>query len=135
MRAIQKGEVTMMVIADYSKVFDTVKFKATLTKMHKMGFSSKFLLWILNYLSDCYQFVQVDDRSPELACVQFGVPQGSILDPVIFNLYVTDLHNHLQCPCYQYADDTTFFLHTKQLKLVAVISLNLEVTWMILTLH
>ena len=91
MRAIEKGEVTMMVIADYSKVFDTVKFKAILTKMHKMGFSSKFLLWILNYLSDCYQFVQVDDRSPELACVQFGVPQRSILDPVIFNLYVTDL--------------------------------------------
>ena len=68
---------------------------------------------MLNYLSERYQFVQMDDRSSELAHVQFGVPQGSILGPVIVNLFVADLQNHLQCSCYQYVDNTTFFLHTK----------------------
>ena len=111
--AMQKGEVTMMVLADYSKAFDTVKFKAILTKVNKMGFSSKFLIWMPNYLSDRYCFVQIDDRSSKLARVQFGVPQGSILGLVIFNLYLADLQNHLQCPCYQYTDNTTLFLHIK----------------------
>ena len=41
------------------------------------------------------------------------MPQESILGPVLFNLYAADLQKKLDCPCYQYADDTTFFLHTK----------------------
>ena len=71
-----------------------------------MGFSSKFLFRKLNNLFERYQFVQIDDRSSELARVQFGVPQGSVLGPVILNFYVADLQNQLQKPCYQFADDT-----------------------------
>ena len=41
------------------------------------------------------------------------MPQRSILAPVVFNLYLADLQRKLDCPCYQYAGDTTFFLHTK----------------------
>ena len=111
--AMNRGEVTMMVCADYSKAFDTVQFKALLRKMHCMGFSKTFLLWVHNYLTQRRQFVQIDDRSSEMAPVHFGVPQGSILGPVLFNLYVADLQGMLDCPCYQYADDTTFYLHSK----------------------
>ena len=103
----------MMVCADYSKAFDTVQFKAVLTKMHGMGFSHTFLQWMVNYLTDRKQFVQIDDKSSEAAIVKFGVPQGWILDPVIFNLYVADLQDILNCPCYQYADETTFYCHSK----------------------
>jgi len=110
---MNRGEVTMMVCADYSKAFDTVQFKALLRKMHCMGFSKTFLLWVHNYLTQRRQFVQVDDRSPEMAPVHFGVPQGSILGLALFNLYVADLQGMLDCPCYQYADDTTFYLHSK----------------------
>ena len=112
-QAMKRGEVRMMVMADYSKAFDTVEFKRIIMKMADMGFSKNFILWIFNYLSDRWQFVQIDDKTSEQALVQFGVPQGSILGPVLFNLYVTDLHESLQCPCYQYADDTTFYQHTK----------------------
>ena len=63
--------------------------------------------------SERCQLIQIDNKLSELAYVEFGVPQGSILGPVLFNLYVADLQKELDCPCYQYADDTTFFLHTK----------------------
>ena len=48
-----------------------------------------------------------------MATVEFGVPEGSILGPVIFNLYVADLKSELHCDCRQYADDTTFYIHSK----------------------
>ena len=57
--------------------------------------------------------MQIDDRRSDMATVEFGVPQGSILGPVIFNLYVTDLQSELQCDCYQYADDTMLYIHSK----------------------
>ena len=107
-RASSRGEVTLMVCADYSKAFDTVQFKSVLTKMHNLGFSKEFLLWMVDYLTDRRQLVQIDDRKSDMATVEFGVPQGSILGPVIFNLYVADLQKELQCDCYQYADHTTF---------------------------
>ena len=75
-----------------------------------MGFSKSFLLLVLSYLIERRQLFQIDDN---LSYVEFGVPQGSILGPVLFNSYVADLQKKLDCPCYQYADDTTFFLHTK----------------------
>jgi len=56
--------------------------------------------------------VQIDDRKSDMATVEFGVAQGSILGPVIFNLYVANFQSELQCDCYQYADDT-FYVHSK----------------------
>lgn len=68
---------------------------------------------MVDYLTDRRQMVQIDDRKSDLATVEFGVSQGSILGPVIFNLYVAELQKELQCDCYQYADDTTFYVHSK----------------------
>lgn len=78
--------------------------------MHSLRFSKQFLTWMIQYLSDRRQFVQIDDKTSSIETVQFGVSQGSIFGPFIFNLYVSDLQ---KCPCYQYADDTTFFVHSK----------------------
>ena len=97
--------------AHYSKASDTVQFKSVLTKMHNLGFPKEFLLWMVDYITDRRQIVQIDDRKSDMATAEFSVPQGSILGPVIFNLYVADLQKELQCDCYQYADDTTFYVH------------------------
>ena len=112
-RALKKGEVILMVCADYSKAFDKVQFKAVLARLHEMGFSKSFLLLVLSYPSERRQLVQIDDNLSELAYVEFGVPQGSILGPGLFNLYVADLQKKHDYPCYQYAGDTTLFLNIK----------------------
>ena len=80
-----------MVIADYSKAFDTVRFKPVLTKMHVMGFTKSLLKWMLNYLCERRQFVQSDARRSDQEGVDFAVPQGIVLGPLIFNLYVADV--------------------------------------------
>ena len=102
-----------MVCAEYSKAFDTVQFMSAVSKMHSLGFSKYFLLLMIDYRAQRRQLVQIDGRRSDMATVEFGVPQGSILGPVIFNLYVADLQSELQCDCYQYADDTTFYIHSK----------------------
>ena len=82
---IRKGEVSLLVFADYSKVFDTVRFKTIINKMSKMGFSRGFQSWLINYLSNRSQFVQIDEKASSMENVAFGVPQVSILGPIIFN--------------------------------------------------
>ena len=66
-RASKKGEVTLMVYADYSKAFDTVQFRTVLTKMYGLGFSKSFLHWVINYLTNRQQLVQVNDEKSSLS--------------------------------------------------------------------
>ena len=108
-RAMKKREISLMVLADYSKAFDTVGFQSIITKLHKLNFSKSFLMWVLNYMSNREQFVQTDDRTSSMT-VDFGIPQGSILGPLFYNLYVADLQENIdkQVTCFQYANDSTF---------------------------
>jgi hypothetical protein len=110
LRGMKKGEVTMAVLPDFSKSFDTVDYGVLLNKLHRLGFSKSFLLWLSNYLTrGRKRFVQINARSSQKVDVSFGVPQGSILGPVLFNLCVNDLSDGLiEVTSYQYADDKSY---------------------------
>lgn len=60
LRAMKKGEVTLMVMADFSRAFDTTDFKTILRKLHALNFSKDYLTWMTNYLTDRHQFVQIN---------------------------------------------------------------------------
>ena len=108
---MKKGEVTIMVLADFSKAFDMGCFKTTIAKFYKMGFSKLFLKSLLDYMSNRSQFVWIDDEVLSLANTQFGIPQGSILGPMIFNFCITDLHKIVppSTNFSPYADDTSLY--------------------------
>ena len=120
--AMNKGEVTLAAFLDYSKAFDTVDYKILLTKLRRIGFSNKAAMLMLSYLSDRRQFVEIDDKKSDFGTVLFGVPQGSILGPVLFNLYTVDLQDNVDGGnTNQYADDTTNYEHCKPVNIPATI--------------
>ena len=110
---MKKGELTLTAFADFSKAFDTVDYSIVIRKLHAIGLSKTALLWILSYLSNRQQFVQVNEKQSRLKDVLFGVPQGSVLGPVIFTLYAYDMQDCLKegSTCFQYTDYTTVLLH------------------------
>ena len=126
-KAMKKGEITLAVFADFSKAFNTVDPEVLINKLSKMNFSKSFLHWLISYLSDREQFVQINDKISSKAIIRFGVPQGSLLGPVLFNLYVADMHQnvHPKEECLQYADDSTLYHHCRIDKLETA-KLNLE---------
>ena len=68
---------------------------------------------IHSYISERKQFVKVDDKILSVKRNNFGVTQGNILGPVLFNLYIIDLAVHVTCDSFQYADDSTLHKYSK----------------------
>ena len=92
-RSTRKEEVTLVILAHFSKAFDTVQYELLITKPHLIGLSKSFLSWLTIYLLDRSQFVQTDDRASILISVQFSVPQGSILGSMLFIFHFSDLQD------------------------------------------
>ena len=105
---MDKDEVTGLVFVDFRKAFDTIDHKLLLRKLSIYGDSVSAVSWIKSYLSNRKQFVKLGNQSSELLPIKQGVPQGSILGPVLFLLFVNDMPlNIFKSTMDIYADDTT----------------------------
>ena len=107
------SEVTLGILIDFSKVFETIDHLTLLQKLYKMNFSIEALKLIQSYISGRGPYVEIDDKTSSTQLNNFGVPQGSILCPVFFNLYIVDIIDNINCNSLQYADDTTLHRHCK----------------------
>ena len=107
----------LITFINYSKAFDTVNHQTLINKLVSLKFGNNFINLIIDYLSDRRQFVLIDDKKSKNTNVKFGVPQGSILGPILFNIYVHDLSDKITSSSIQFADDTTIYTSCKPRKL------------------
>ena len=102
---VDTGEVVDVVYLDLSKAFDVVHHELMIEKLMSLGFSPKVLKWIEAFLTGRRMFVSVGSGDSSLKIVKSGVPQGSVLGPLLFLIYVNTLAEGLGCKWYAYADD------------------------------
>ena len=102
------GLVSAVALIDLSKAFDKVRHKEMIAALQKIGINGCALEWFVNYLSDRKQQVVIGQNKSEPFLVSCGVPQGSVLGPTLFSIYVRELPTVVTSPSIQvlqYADD------------------------------
>jgi hypothetical protein len=95
---------------DFMKAFDKVPHTRLLVKMKAYGLSEKICIWVQYFLSDRKQCVQVNGMKSQWHKVTSGIPQASVLGPVLFVIYNNDLPECVKSDVFLFADDTNFFL-------------------------
>ncbi len=123
--AMDNRKITLLSLCDLSKAFNSVKHSFLLAKCLRLKIDS---FWFSSYLMDRTQSVKTNNTISGIHKVDYRVPQGSILGPILFNAFVNDLAEHTKnCLLVQYADDTQV-LHTSTISELATLIKNTEDT-------
>uniref|UniRef100_UPI003AF4B0DC RNA-directed DNA polymerase n=1 Tax=Thiolapillus sp. TaxID=2017437 RepID=UPI003AF4B0DC len=108
--ALDSGNVSLLTLLDLSAAFDTIDHCILLDRLqHMYGISGTALSWFSSYLTNRTQSVIVNDHISQVSSLSYGVPQGSVLGPILFILYTKPLSDLIQCHSIEsqsFADDT-----------------------------
>ena len=117
--AIDNGKEVRAVFCDITKAFDRVWHKGLLHKLRCLGVSDQVLKWFTSYLSGRRQRVVINGKCSDWASVEAGVPQGSILGPLLFLVYINDIVKNIGCSIRLFADDTSLYIIVERPDLAA----------------
>ena len=114
LEAFDDSELVLLVLLDFSKAFDTVNHVLLLEKLKILGFQEDALKWVNSYLSNRKQKVKTDQEQSDWIDIINGVPQGSILGPLLFTILVSDIRRYIYNGSYHaYADDLQLYYPMK----------------------
>ena len=114
----EEGLLTGMVLIDLQKAFDTIDHSILLEKMSCLGFAGKTIAWYTSYLTNRSFIVNVGKESSSPGKLSCGAPQGSILGPLLFLLYVNDMPQTVNSELLLYADDTCLIYMGKNIQII-----------------
>ena len=109
-RSASKGKQTDLILLDFSKAFDKVNHSKLIWKLHQYGIRSNVLRWVQAFLGNRSQSVVVEGEESDSVPVCSGVPQGSVLGPILFLIYINDLPDTITSKVRLFADDTALYL-------------------------
>ena len=112
---MQVPEYTLGIFLDLKKAFDTVNHAILIEKLEHYGFRGIARDWFWNYLTGRYQYVSIEGVESDKQEITCGVPQGSVLGPILFLLYINDLSRVTKFSSFLFADDTTFQMSSNNL--------------------
>ena len=114
--AADRGEVTLLSLLDMSAAFDTVDHDILIQRLHhSFGLRDEVLSWIRSFITGRTQRVRAGGTYSAYSAVYYGVPQGSVLGPILFLLYTADvlvIAARHDVGVHSYADDTQLYIHT-----------------------
>jgi hypothetical protein len=108
--ALDKKKDVHIVFCDISKAFDRVWHEGLIYKLQKIGICGTLLLWFKDYLRNRMQKVIIRGQQSETGIIKAGVPQGSVLGPLLFLIYINDLADTVTSKIKLFADDTTLYI-------------------------
>ena len=125
---LDQGNIRCAIFVDLQEAFDTVEHNILLSKLENYGMHGLANEWFKSYLSNIKQYVSINGYDSNLADVKFGVPQGSVLGPLLFLVYINDLNQALKfCKVHHFADDTNLIHFSKSVnRLNRYVNLDLK---------
>ena len=109
--AIDKKHSVLSIFIDFAKAFDTVNHNILINKMHHYGIRGSILSWFKDYLKDRLQYTVFSGEKSSTTTVNLGVPQGSVLGPILFLIYINDIsYLFSEAKSILFADDITLYL-------------------------